>query len=66
MAESFAQITDLPIDRAELEAFARTDADGALVVFEGIIRDHDHGASVTSPIWKRQHLADGATEWIGL
>ena len=134
---SFARITDLPIDRTALEAFVRTDADGALVVFEGVIRDHDHGAAVTSleysahpdaerflaelcaelasetglrvaathrigtlvvgdvalvaavaaphraeafaacallvdrlkhriPIWKRQHLADGATEWVGL
>ncbi len=115
----------------------RSDADGALVVFEGVIRDHDHGAAVTSleysahpdaeqflaelcselaaetglrvaathrigtlvvgdvalvaavaaphraeafaacallvdrlkqrvPIWKRQHLADGETEWVGL
>ena len=132
-----AQITDLPIDRAALETFVRSDADGALVVFEGVIRDHDHGAAVTSleysahpdaerflaelcaelaseaglrvaaahrigtlvvgdvalvaavaaphraeafaacallvdrlkqrvPIWKRQHLADGATEWVGL
>jgi molybdopterin synthase catalytic subunit len=138
MAEvSRASITDLPIDRSALEAFVRTDADGALVVFEGVIRDHDHGAAVTSleysahpdaerllvelcaelasesglrvaashrigtlvvgdvalvaavaaphraeafaacallvdrlkesiPIWKRQHLADGATEWVGL
>lgn len=137
MAESLARITDLPLDRAELESFARTPADGALVVFEGVIRDHDHGAAVTSleysahpdaehllaelcaelasesglrvaaahrigtlvvgdvaliaavaaphraaafatcallvdrlkqriPIWKRQHLADGAAEWVGL
>ena len=134
---SFAAITDEPIDRAALETFVRTDADGALVVFEGVIRDHDHGAAVTSleysahpdaerflvelcaelasetglrvaaahrvgtlvvgdvaliaavaaphraeafaacallvdrlkeriPIWKRQQLADGATEWVGL
>jgi molybdopterin synthase catalytic subunit len=138
MAEtSFAQITDQPIDRAALEAFARTDADGAVVVFEGVIRDHDHGSAVTSleysahpdaerflselcaelaaetglriaashrigtlvvgdvalvaavaaphraeafaasallvdrikervPIWKRQQLAGGETEWVGL
>ena len=41
-------ITDEPIDRAALETFVRSDADGALVVFEGVIRDHDHGAAVTS------------------
>jgi molybdopterin synthase catalytic subunit len=134
---SFAQITDEPIDRSALETFVRTDGDGALVVFEGVIRDHDHGSAVSSleysahpdaerflselcaevaaetglrvaaahrigtlvvgdvalvaavaaphraeafaacgllvdrlkeriPIWKRQHLADGATEWVGL
>ena len=138
MAEaSFADITEHPIDRDALETFVRSDADGALVVFEGVIRDHDHGAAVTSleysahpdaerfladlcaelaaetglrvaashrigtlvvgdvalvaavaaphraeafaacallvdrlkqrvPIWKRQHLADGVTEWVGL
>jgi len=112
-------------------------ANGALVTFRGIVRDHDHGAAVTAleysahpdaqqflaeccaevsaatgltvaaahrtgalaigdvalvasvaaphraeafsaceelvelikarvPIWKRQHLADGLTEWVGL
>ncbi len=138
MAEaSFADITEHPIDRDALETFVRSDADGALVVFEGVIRDHDHGAAVTSleysahpdaerfladlcaelaaetglrvaashrigtlvvgdvalvaavaaphraeafaacallvdrlkqgvPIWKRQHLVDGVTEWVGL
>ncbi|MFW8745877.1 molybdenum cofactor biosynthesis protein MoaE, partial [Mesorhizobium japonicum] len=129
-------VTAEPLDRAALEALARTDADGALVTFEGVIRDHDHGDAVTSldyrahpdaerflseicariaeetglriaaahrighltvgdialvavvaaphraeafaacarlvdeiktgvPIWKRQHLADGETEWVG-
>lgn len=110
-----------------------TPADGALVTFRGVVRDHDHGAAVTAldyqahpdalqfleaclsrielpaaaahrvgslqigdvalvvvvaaahraeafeacarlvddikatvPIWKRQHLADGVTEWVGL
>ena len=138
MADAFfADVTDQAIDRAALEAFVLSASDGALVVFEGVIRDHDHGASVSSleysahpdavtfladvcrdvaersglrvaaahrvghlavgeialvaavaaphraeafaacaelvdlikagvPIWKRQHLADGATEWVGL
>ncbi|HYJ48554.1 MAG TPA: molybdenum cofactor biosynthesis protein MoaE [Microbacterium sp.] len=132
-----ALITDRPIDRAAAEAFVTTAADGALVVFEGVVRDHDHGESVhaldyeahpdarafleavcaeiadasglrvaaihrigalsigdvalvaavaaphraeafavcghlvdlvkeRTPIWKRQHLAEGTTEWIGL
>ena len=137
MSEPIALIVDTPIDRAWLEAQVLTDADGALVVFEGVIRDHDHGAGVSSldyqahpdaqrfladvcasvatssglrvaaahrtghleigevalvavvaaphraeafavcaqlvdeikqrvPIWKRQHLADGPSEWVGL
>jgi molybdopterin synthase catalytic subunit len=137
MADALARIVEGPIDRAELEAFATTSADGAVVVFEGVIRDHDHGEGVTAldysahpdaaaflqticdrvaeesglriaaahrighlvigdvalvavvaaahrreafatcarlvdeikagaPIWKRQELADGATEWVGL
>jgi molybdopterin synthase catalytic subunit len=134
---SFAEIVEHPIDRAALETFVLSSSDGALVVFEGVIRDHDHGSTVTAldysahpeaerlladvcrevaassglfiaaahrigslvvgdvalvaavaaphraeafaacallidrikaevPIWKRQHLADGATEWVGL
>ena len=130
-------VSDAPLDRAALEAFVRTPADGAVVVFEGVIRDHDHGEPVTAldyeahpdagaflqricaevaaetalrvaaahrtgslvvgdvaliaavaaphradafaacatlvdrikrdtPIWKRQHLATGTTEWVGL
>jgi molybdopterin synthase catalytic subunit len=133
----FALITAEPIDRAAAEAFVVSRADGALVVFEGVVRDHDHGASVhaldyeahpdaqrflaevcaevaaesglrvaaihrvgslsigdvalvaavaaphraeafavcgrlvdrvkeRTPIWKRQHLAEGTTEWVGL
>ena len=137
MSEPFALVTDAPLDRAALEARVLTRADGALVVFEGVIRDHDHDESVSSldyqahpdaerflaevcasvatatglrvaaahrighlevgdvalvavvaaahraeafaacarlvdeiklgvPIWKRQHLADGPSEWVGL
>lgn len=138
MAErSLGLISDQPLDRAALEVFVRTPADGAVVVFEGVIRDHDHDAAVTAldysahpdaeaflqrvcaelaaetglriaaahrigslvvgdvalvaavaaphraeafagcaelvtriksavPIWKRQHLASGTTEWVGL
>lgn len=137
MSEPVALIVDTPIDRGWLEAQVLTDADGAMVVFEGVIRDHDHGAGVSSldyqahpdaerfladvcaevaasaglrvaaahrighlevgdvalvavvaaphraeafaacarlvdeikqrvPIWKRQNLADGPSEWVGL
>lgn len=129
-------ITSDPIDAEAIEAAVRDAAHGAVVVFKGVVRDHDHGARVTAleyqahpdaarflaeccaevatdgirvaaahreghlvvgdvalvaavsaahraeafeacarlvdlikervPIWKRQHLADGVTEWVGL
>jgi molybdopterin synthase catalytic subunit len=143
MAEStepaavYALISDQPLDRSALEAFVTSHADGAVVTFEGVIRDHDHGSGVSAldyeahpdaqaflravceevaassglrvaaahrighlaigdvaliaavasphradafatcahlvdlikertPIWKRQHLDDGVSEWVGL
>jgi len=136
-AEVLALVVAEPIDRAAIEAFVQSAHDGALVTFEGVIRDHDHGASVTlleyqahpdaerflretcaevaretglrvaaahrvgsltigdvalvasvaaphraeafaacallvdrikerTPIWKRQHLEGGTTEWVNL
>ncbi|WP_438853766.1 molybdenum cofactor biosynthesis protein MoaE [Agromyces sp. M3QZ16-3] len=133
----YAVVTDAVIDRAEVESFVLSRRDGALVTFEGVIRDHDHGESVSAldysahpdaerflretcievahetglavaaahrvgalaigdvalvasvaaphraeafaacallvdrikertPIWKRQHLAAGASEWVNL
>jgi molybdopterin synthase catalytic subunit len=133
----FAVVSDSPLDRASIESFVQTDADGAVVTFEGVIRDHDHGSGVSAldyeahpdaeaflrevcqsiaassglrvaaahrighlvigdialiasvaaphradafaacaelvdqikkrvPIWKRQHLDDGISEWVGL
>ncbi len=44
----FAAIEDGPIDRQALETFVLSSSDGALVVFEGVIRDHDHGSAVTA------------------
>jgi len=137
MPETLSAITDITIDAAPLEAFVLTPQNGALVTFRGIVRDHDHGESVsaldyqahpdaarfmqeacalvaaetglriaavhrvgalaigdtalvataaaphraeafaacervvevvkqTVPIWKRQHLTAGVTEWVGL
>jgi molybdopterin synthase catalytic subunit len=130
-------ITDRDIDASAVESAVLTDRDGALVTFRGIVRNHDHGETVsaldyeahpdagrfmaeccetiaretgvrviavhrvgslvvgdtalvaaaaaahrhdafdacerlvdliktTVPIWKRQHLAEGTTEWVGL
>jgi molybdopterin synthase catalytic subunit len=137
MSEVFAEISSDPLDPDAIETFVLSPANGALVAFRGIVRDHDHGSSVTLleysahpdavtfledccrevasrtglrvaaahrtgslaigdlalvaavaaphraeafaacaelvelikqrvPIWKRQHLADGVTEWVGL
>lgn len=137
MPDVFALVTTEVLDAAALEFFVSSDENGALVTFRGIIRNHDHGSTVSSleysahpeaerflreaceaiatetglrvaaahrvgalsigdialvatvaaahrgaafaaserlvdlikqtvPIWKRQHLADGATEWVGL
>ena len=136
-ARILAIISDAPLDQAAIENFVLDPVNGALVSFRGIVRDHDHGESVTAldyqahpeaqrfieqccrtvaeesglsvaaahrvgsltvgdialvaavaaphraeafaacqrlvelikaevPIWKRQHLAAGATEWVGL
>jgi molybdopterin synthase catalytic subunit len=136
-AAVFALVTTEPLDRVAIESFVTTRQDGAVVTFEGVIRDHDHGASVTAldyeahpeaerflretclevaretglrvgaahrvgalaigevalvasvaaphraeafaacallvdrikertPIWKRQHLEGGSTEWVNL
>lgn len=133
----FARISADPIDTGAIEDFVMDAGSGALVTFRGIVRNHDHGLTVsaleysahpdatrflveccetiaaetglrvaavhrigslavgdvalvaavaaahrgqafaacerlvdliklTVPIWKRQHLADGATEWVGL
>ncbi|WP_213814215.1 molybdenum cofactor biosynthesis protein MoaE [Glaciihabitans sp. dw_435] len=133
----FALVSDQPLDEHHIESFVLAAEDGAVVTFRGVIRNHDHGAAVSSleysahpdaqqfledccvtvaeetglrvaaahrigsltigdvalvaavaaphraeafaacerliniiketvPIWKRQHLADGATEWVGL
>jgi molybdopterin synthase catalytic subunit len=133
MDRRLATISSQPLDAASIEALVLSPADGALVTFRGIVRNHDHGAAVSRldyeahpdaesflaacvervglpaaaahrvgslevgdvalvavvaaahrteafeacarlvdaikaevPIWKRQHLADGVTEWVGL
>jgi len=134
---TYSYIAESTIEAGPLEDFVLTRQNGALVTFRGIVRDHDHGESVsaldyqahpeaarfleeacatvaaetglriaaahrvgalaigdtalvaasaaphraeafaacervveiikqTVPIWKRQHLTDGVTEWVGL
>jgi molybdopterin synthase catalytic subunit len=64
MPDVLSRIVDTPIDRAELEAFARTDRDGAVVVFEGVIRNHDHGDAVSALDYRAHPDAAGFLERI--
>lgn len=41
-----ASVTEEPIDAAALESAVLSAADGALVTFRGVIRDHDAGRAV--------------------
>jgi molybdopterin synthase catalytic subunit len=137
MSDVLALISPDALDAAAIEAFVLDDANGALVTFRGIVRNHDHGDAVSAleyeahpdavqfleqccakvaassglrvaaahrtgsleigdtalvaavaaphraeafaacselvelikqrvPIWKRQRLVDGVTEWVGL
>lgn len=47
MSVALAEVTTAPIDAAAVEAAVLTRADGALVTFRGVIRDHDAGHAVT-------------------
>ena len=47
MSVPLAVVTDRPIDAAAVEAAVLSRADGALVTFRGVIRDHDSGHAVT-------------------
>lgn len=41
-----ARITDSPIDPREVEEAVWSNADGAMVTFSGVVRDHDRGRGV--------------------
>ncbi len=47
MTVALAAVTADPIDAAAVEAAVLSRADGALVTFRGVIRDHDAGHAVT-------------------
>ncbi|MFZ7089166.1 molybdenum cofactor biosynthesis protein MoaE [Curtobacterium sp. RRHDQ10] len=43
-----ADVVDRPVSVAELEALVATSADGAVVTFAGVVRDHDGGKGVSA------------------
>jgi molybdopterin synthase catalytic subunit len=47
MSVALTAVTAEPIDAAAVEAAVLSRADGALVTFRGVIRDHDGGHAVT-------------------
>ncbi len=51
-------VRSTPITAAEIEAAVRTPDAGAVVVFEGRVRDHDHGRSVASLTYEGHPDAD--------
>ncbi|MET0353595.1 MAG: molybdenum cofactor biosynthesis protein MoaE, partial [Plantibacter flavus] len=44
--EVLALISESPLDAHAIEDFVAAPANGALVAFRGIVRDHDHGEAV--------------------
>ena len=48
MSQQVAHVTTQPIDEAEVRAAVDAAECGAVVVFSGVIRDHDGGAAVRS------------------
>lgn len=59
MPDAVARITDVPIDIAALQQEVRSRTSGALVTFEGVVRDHDHGESVASLDYSAHPDAEG-------
>jgi molybdenum cofactor synthesis domain-containing protein len=51
-------VRSTPITAAEVEAEVRRAAAGAVVTFEGRVRDHDHGRAVTSLLYESHPEAD--------
>ncbi|MDG9675663.1 molybdenum cofactor biosynthesis protein MoaE [Micromonospora sp. DH14] len=47
-AVTFGEVTDRPLDLAAHEAAVVDRRAGAVVSFQGVVRDHDHGRQVTS------------------
>ncbi|WP_430503312.1 molybdenum cofactor biosynthesis protein MoaE [Micromonospora trifolii] len=45
---TFGEVTDQPLDLATHEAAVADRRAGAVVSFQGVVRDHDHGRQVTS------------------
>lgn len=56
MARAFAHVTDAPIDAARLLADAVSPADGAALLFQGVVRNENEGR----PVARLEYQAYGA------
>lgn len=48
MSVELAVVSELPLVAAEYEELVRGAASGAVVLFSGVVRDHDHGRDVVA------------------
>lgn len=48
-----------PLDVAHLRSLVDSPRAGALVVFDGVVRDHDHGRAVTRLVYEAHPSAEG-------
>ncbi|MFV2112150.1 molybdenum cofactor biosynthesis protein MoaE [Micromonospora sp. LOL_025] len=55
---TFGEVTDRPLDLAAHEAAVADRRAGAVVSFQGVVRDHDHGRVVTSLEYEGHPSAD--------
>lgn len=58
MSEVFAKVTDTPIDVAAVQAAVDAPDCGAIVLFHGVIRNHDGGESVRALDYSSHPLAE--------
>lgn len=61
----YCEITREPLDLAALLARVRSDSDGALILFAGVVRDHDAGRAVQGLRYEAyEEMARGKLETI--
>ena len=58
MSEVFARVTDTPIDVSAVQAAVDAPDCGAIVLFHGVIRNHDGGESVRALDYSSHPLAE--------
>ena len=65
LVDAFMTQTPLSELLADAKAATRTDAMGAVVIFEGVVRDHDGGSRVASLTYTAHPSADAVMKQVG-